>query len=210
MIHSQLNPTNFVPTTCPRIVKTFQSTRKNCWYCEWIGEEYTVISSVDDSYLVHTWNGYGELIPALILKSDCKTLVLWITLSVRKNSPLPLRACSKSIKTLLTSMLKVNQSGRRKGRREIISIRRIKRGFCNWWLNRRFELIAFWHKKMKLACFCHNLISCDSIFDCNLNKWKPSKTLFLYWLLHAWQLQIFICYSNLGRRTSKLPYLKSR
>lgn len=76
MLHSQLNPTNFVPTTCPRIVKTFQSTSKNCWYRDWIGEEYTVISSVDDSYLVHTWNGDGEMIPSLIFKNDCKTVVL--------------------------------------------------------------------------------------------------------------------------------------
>lgn len=58
----------------PRLIKTFQSSNPAAWYANWIGEEYTVIDSVNEYYLVHTWNGHGEMIPSLILINDCKTL----------------------------------------------------------------------------------------------------------------------------------------
>lgn len=76
MTHSQLHQTKSIQTSCPRIIKTIRSTQENAWYQNWIGEEYTVIECVKDYYLVHTWNGLGEMIPSLILKKDCKTVVL--------------------------------------------------------------------------------------------------------------------------------------
>jgi hypothetical protein len=57
----------------PRVVKTVKAS-EGVWYASWIGEEYVVLDSYEDFYVVCTFNGYGEMIPSLIKICDCRVL----------------------------------------------------------------------------------------------------------------------------------------